>query len=184
MDTVNTSSVEALKYPIGKFRMPDTFGSAEILEWNGIITSFPAILKKEISGLTREELLFRYRPGGWSIQQVVHHFADSHMNAFIRFKLALTEHEPHIKPYHEDRMAELADSLLAPPESSLRIIEGIHQRWSVLIDSLTPQDLEKKYFHPEYNKFVSLNEVLALYAWHSNHHLAHIVQAKKHRDHF
>jgi hypothetical protein len=164
--------------------MPDKFDSSDIEEWIEIISSFPAQLKKAISGLSTEELTFRYRPGGWTAQQVIHHLADSHMHAFIRTKLALTEHEPQIKPYDEAKMAELSDSLNSPPDASLKIIEGIHVRWTVLLKSLSYEDLQKSFFHPEHKRLVKLINVLALYAWHSNHHLAHIKQAMRYRNDF
>jgi len=184
MKPTEKPDLEALKFPIGKFVMPDKYDSSDIEEWSGIISSFPQKLKSVLAGLSQPDLDLRYRPGGWMVKQVVHHFADSHMNAFIRFKLALTENEPHVKPYDEAKMAELSDSLNSPPEASLKILEGIHQRWTELINSLHLEDFQKTYYHPEYKKTFKLSFVLAMYAWHCNHHLAHIRQALMYRNDF
>lgn len=126
-----------------------------------------------------KKLALHYRPEGWTIRQVVHHCADSHSNAFTRFKLALTEENPSIKPYKENLWAELPDVTTAPVDWSLKIIANIHKRWVVLLKSMSIADFERTYFHPESNRVWKLFEVLALYAWHCNHHLAHVKQAKK-----
>ena len=173
------AALEQLRYPIGRFQVSETFGPSQYSEWSQTIIGFPVKLKQEIEGLNEDEFRYHYRPGGWTILQVVHHLADSHMNALIRFKLALTEEEPVIKPYFEDRVAELSDSLFSPPESSLLIIEGVHQRWGQLLGSMTTEDFRRTYFHPEYKKSFRLDVALALYAWHCQHHLAHIRQAKQ-----
>jgi len=124
--------------------------------------------------LSEVQLDTAYRPGGWTVRQVVHHCADSHMNSFIRFKLALTEENPTIKPYHEDKWAEMADAKNLPIEPSLKILEGLHDRWAILIKSLSDQDLQKTFYHPANQKTITLATTIALYAWHSRHHLEHV----------
>jgi hypothetical protein len=167
-------NLETLKFPIGRFQKPSLINDSEIENWIADIVSFPIKLQAEVSNLTEEQLLLTYRPEGWNIRQIVHHCADSHMNSFIRFKLALTEVVPTIKPYFEDRWAELADYSKTSVESSLKIIEGLHQRWVVLLEDLSKEQLKRSFIHPEHGMTFSLDEIIALYAWHCNHHLAHI----------
>jgi hypothetical protein len=181
---MNKTDIEALKYPIGKFQRPNGHTSSFLPQWLEVIKTFPAKMRNELTGLTISEIDYIYRPGGWKIKQVVHHTADSHMNAFVRFKLTLTEDTPTIKPYRENLWAELPDTLEAPIEESLKILEGIHLRWTVLLASFSASDYEKKYLHPEQGREVSLYEAVAMYAWHCNHHLAHIRQAKKYKNTF
>ncbi len=171
-------NIDNLKYPIGKFKKTSTITQTLLSEWITHIETFPNRLKHEVTHLTDEQLDTPYRPEGWTIRQVVHHCADSHMNAFIRFKLALTEEQPTVKPYLEARWAELKDSKL-PIEPSLQILTGLHARWTTLLRSLTDTDLAKTFIHPEHNKIFRLDEIIALYAWHSNHHLAHITTLKE-----
>ena len=165
--------IELLKYPIGKFHKPETIADDSIKEAIETIKSFPANLFTAVSPLSIEQLNTPYRPGGWTVRQLVHHCADSHMNAFIRFKLALTEENPTIKPYDEAAWANLADAEL-PIESSLAIIKAIHKKWGVLLDSMKEEDFKKTYFHPEKQRSQELEEITLIYAWHSTHHLAHI----------
>ncbi|XOV94438.1 MAG: YfiT family bacillithiol transferase [Bacteroidota bacterium] len=171
------SDLNSLKYPAGRFSWPKQISQSDITEWIQEIEAFPALLKEEVQGLTESELNWRYRPDGWNIRQVVHHVADSHFNSLVRFKLALTEDTPTIKPYEEAKWAELADSQ-GPIESSLAILNGLHERWAILLKSLTEKDLKATYFHPEQNATRALDETIALYAWHCRHHLAHVKQAK------
>ena len=146
--------------------------------WINRISTFPARLHKEVIGLKNEQLDTAYRPDGWTIRQVIHHCADSHMNSFIRFKLALTEDNPTIKPYWEDRWGELVDSKMAI-EFSLHILDGLHTRWTALLDSLTEAELKREFKHPEHSTPFKIDEYIGMYAWHSNHHLAHITELKK-----
>jgi len=171
--------LEQLKYPVGNFRFPEEFGEGDIEAWIGEIEDFPNKLRMEVGGLTPEQFNWKYRPDGWNILQVVHHCADSHMNAFIRFKLTLTENSPEIKSYKENLWAELSDTLEAPIEWSLDIIDGLHRRWTLTLRNLSEKDLLKTYIHSEYNKVFELRQVIPLYAWHCRHHLAHIKQAKE-----
>lgn len=172
-------NLQELKYPIGNYSKPAVITQEHIQKWIQDLENFPGLLAKEVIGLSDEKLDTEYRPDGWTIRQVVHHCADSHMNSFIRLKLALTEDKPTIKPYFEERWAELYDSKKYPIESSLKIIEGVHQKWSDLLKQLSESDLQKIFIHPQHNKEFSIAENIGLYAWHSNHHLAHIQNLKK-----
>lgn len=153
--------------------MPELVSSANIQEAIATVKSFPANIFTAVSPLSVAQLDTPYRPGGWTVRQLVHHCSDSHMNAFIRFKLALTEQNPTIKPYEEALWANLADATL-PIESSLAIIKAIHLKWGVILDSMKPEDFKKTYFHPEKKRSQELEEVTLMYAWHSQHHLAHV----------
>ena len=168
-----------LKFPIGPFRFPKDPSSDEIIDWINILENFPEELEKAITGLSKVELEWKYRPQGWNIQQLVHHCVDSHLNSFIRFKLALTEDNPTIRPYYEDRWAELPDVLEADISSSIQMIRGLHARWVVLLRSLKPGDMIKTYKHPEHGRTIRLDQTIALYSWHCEHHLAHVYQALK-----
>ena len=168
-----------LRFPIGVFKKPEKITDVILEEWIAVISTFPSELSSEIHLLSNTELDTPYRPDGWTIRQVVHHFADSHMNSYIRIKLALTEDQPIIKPYFEERWAELPDSKHLSVLPSLKIIEGVHERWVVLLKSLTDDQFKMMFIHPEHGKTFSLDEVTGFYAWHCRHHLAHIFQAKK-----
>lgn len=167
-----------LKYPIGKFELPIVITNVLLNDWIKTIKDFPTLLKQETDNLSEEDLSKTYRPGSWNIRQLVHHCADSHMNSFIRFKLTLTEEVPTIKPYTENLWAELPDSAAHPIDSSLQILEGLHKRWGQLLNSLSNDDLEKQFHHPESNEYISLKTNIGIYAWHCQHHLAHIRLAK------
>ncbi|WP_034923369.1 YfiT family bacillithiol transferase [Gillisia sp. CAL575] len=171
------SDLEKLKFPIGKFIKPETISESSIKDYITDIEQFPNRLNKLVPYLSASELNYRYRPEGWTIKQVVHHCADSHMNSFIRFKLCLTEELPSIKPYNESKWAELPDAAEADISTSLKLIEGLHARWTVLLKSLNASDLNKKYIHPDKEQPLNLADSIAIYSWHCNHHLAHIKQA-------
>jgi hypothetical protein len=168
-----------LQFPVGKFVTPDHMPEVLIHQWISEIEKLPAQLIKEVDLLSEEQLDTPYRPGGWTITQVVHHLADSHMNSYMRFHLALTEDNPIIKPYFEDRWAELEDGKNAPIEFSLNLLTSLHQRWVFLLRSLKDEQLNRTYFHPESGKDFNLKEVIGTYAWHGRHHLAHITELKK-----
>ena len=171
------NDIEKLKFPIGRFTCPVEIDLNHLQIWKGTIAVFPKELKKTVEKLSVTELNWKYRPDGWTIKQVVHHLADSHMNALIRIKLTLTEDAPVIRPYEEALWAELTDGLNNDIRSSLKIIEGIHERWSYLLENLSESDWNKMYFHPEHQRLFSVKESLGIYNWHCNHHLAHIRQA-------
>lgn len=167
-------SEDTLKYPIGVYIAPKPITDEQLEGFIKEIENFPAELKEVAAKLTEKDLDIPYRPGGWTARQVIHHIADSHMNALIRFKLALTEDMPAIKPYFEDKWAELADYKTTPVKVSLDLIEGIHIRWINLLRSMNRDDFEKIYFHPEHGTEFSLDEMAGMYAWHGKHHLEHI----------
>ena len=173
------NTLDSLRFPIGKFEAPTVLTQEIIDRYVKDIETFPARLKQAVIGLNDAQLDTPYRPDGWTIRQVVNHCADSHMNSLIRFKLALTEEEPTIKPYYEERWAELADSKTMPIAPALSLLEGLHQRWTVLLKSLGSEDLAKTFIHPEHGKRFRLDENIGVYAWHGNHHLAHITTLKK-----
>jgi hypothetical protein len=172
-------ATEEQKYPIGKYQKPDVFTDEIIRQFINEIEIFPEKIKQAVTGLTEDQLDTPYRPEGWTIRQVVNHCADSHMNSLVRFKLTLTEDKPTINPYDQARWADLADSKKMPVGPALKMLEGIHERWVVLLKSLDRDQINKSYIHPEYNREIRLDETIGLYAWHCRHHLAHIVNLKK-----
>ena len=161
------------RYPIGRFEPPAAYTRELRERFIREIEQTPAELERAVSGLTDRQLEQSYREGGWTVRQVVHHVADSHMNAYIRFKLAVTEEKPTIKPYHEARWAELEDAAHAEIAGSLALIEGLHRRWVRFLRSLEEAQFDRKFHHPDIG-VVSLDWALALYAWHGRHHVAHI----------
>ena len=167
-----------LRYPIGPFEWRGENSEEDRRRYLDEIEQAPGNLYAAIRGLSDEQLDTPYRPGGWTVRQVVHHLPDSHLNSYVRFRLALTEDEPTIKPYDESRWAELADARTAPVEISLAFIEWLHRRWMVLLRSLTPADFARQFRHPEIG-VVSLDRNLALYAWHGRHHVAHITSLRE-----
>jgi hypothetical protein len=174
---MNEEELSKLKFPIGEFEKPELITGAIVSGWITVIERFPLELKRITEILTSNELNWKYRPDGWSIKQVVHHCADSHMNSLIRFKLALTEDEPKIRPYFEDRWAELSDYSEEDLTDSLNLISGVHNNWVKLLKSLSTEQLSRGFVHPEHNERVELNENIGIYAWHCNHHLEHIKMA-------
>lgn len=172
-------NIEQLKYPIGKFAKPSTITADHLAIWISDIASFPERLTQEVHRLSDDQLDTPYRPDGWTLRQVVHHCADSHMNSLMRLKLALTEDQPTIKPYHEDRWAQLPDSKTLPVLSALKMLDGIHEKWTFLLKNLTIEDFGRTIIHPEHGRTMRIDDMVALYAWHCNHHLAHIVETKK-----
>ena len=165
--------IEKLKYPIGKFDWSGDASIQDVEKAIQIIKDFPVRISDYINSLEEDQLDTPYRPGGWTVRQVVHHCADSHMNAYIRFKLALTEDGPTIKPYNQTSWANLPDSQL-DPAVSLEIITGIHKRWVTIMENMTNEEWGKKYFHPEQNAWQVLKKIALMYGWHCEHHLAHI----------
>lgn len=164
---------EDLRYPVGKYTPPAEISAAQREEWVGQIEALPARLRAAIQGLGDAQLDTPYRPGGWTVRQVVHHVPDSHMNAFIRMKLALTEDTPQIKTYEEAEWARLADATRTPIETSLRLVTALHERWVILLRSLTDGQWSRAFRHPEWGE-IRLDQTLGLYAWHSRHHVGHI----------
>lgn len=172
------NNIEAKRYPIGKFNEPRKISDSELDDYIKVIKDFPGKLKNLIENFTDNQLDTPYREKGWTVRQLVNHLADSHVNAFIRFKLALTEENPVIKPYHEAKWAELEDSTSINIKPAMRMLKGIHQRWYHLLKSLTNKQFERTFHHPELKRNYDLRICLALYVWHCNHHFAHIENLK------
>ena len=167
-------------FPVGRFVAPEAITSADRERFLVEIEETPARLRAAVSGLTEAQLDTPYRDGGWTVRQVVHHLPDSHLNSYTRFRLALTEDEPTIRPYQEDRWAELPDARTAPVEISLALLESLHRRWVLLLRSLTPEQWALRFRHPDLGT-VPLERNLALYAWHGRHHVAHITSLRERR---
>jgi hypothetical protein len=167
-----------LQYPIGNFTWNRTgqgllASEAERRQWLADIGEMPSRLRAAVDGLTEAQLDTPYRPGGWTVRQVAHHLADSHLNGYVRFRLALTENEPTIKPYDQALWANLSDARTAPVELSLTLVDTLHQRLVMLLRSMNPEDFARGIKHPELGN-VTLEKYLAMYAWHGKHHVAHI----------
>lgn len=174
---MSTEVLDSLRYPVGKFQRSSATPeqrAASIAE----IQAMPTNLRSAVADLSDEQVETPYRDGGWTVRQVVHHLADSHVNAYSRFRHALTEDWPIIYAYNEARWAKLADAQSAPLSLSLEMIDGLHARWVLLLNSLSDAEFEKGYVHPE-NGRQSLEQVVALYAWHGRHHTAHIAELRK-----
>ena len=163
-----------LRYPVGPFEWPKTVSREEREQHIGEIAAAPARFRAAVKGFDDHQLDTPYRDGGWTVRQVVHHFADSHMNAYVRFRLAITEEGPTVKPYDEAKWAELTDARTMPVEVSLRLIESLHERWVTLLRSFSDADFARILHHPEYAGTVRLDTYLAQYGWHCRHHAAHI----------
>lgn len=166
--------MEHLKYPIGKPNIPSEISPNHISEWISVLKEFPKKLEALVYNLSEKQLDTPYREGGWTIRQVVHHCADSHHNSYTRFKWALTEDKPIIKAYYEGRWAELFDSKSAPINLSLNSLKALHAKWVYFLNGLTEEDLNTSFIHPDGKEEVGLKENIAIYAWHCNHHYAHI----------
>ena len=162
--------MDELKYPIGKFVYK---ADETIINWVEIIHDFPSQLNEVINGMSDQQLDTPYRPDGWTARQVIHHLADSHCHALMRFKWTLSESRPTIKPYLENEYAKLADYTL-PISSALLILAGVHEKWHFILSKMETTDWEKGYDHPQSNKFFTLKEAVSLYAWHCMHHLGHL----------
>ena len=168
-----------LRYPVGRFDWDAPIAEADQPKLIAIIAETPGNLRKAVAGLSRDQLETRYRPGGWTVKQVVHHVPESHMNAYCRFKLALTEDEPTIKPYNEAAWAETPDTRRVPIEVSLDLLDALHLRWVALLRSMEPSDFRRGFRHPEHGRIMTLDQTLAMYAWHGRHHVAHITSLRK-----
>jgi uncharacterized damage-inducible protein DinB len=166
------------RFPIGKFHYEGQVSEQQKQAFLSDIAQTPANLRAAVRGLEESQLETPYRSGGWTVRQVVHHVPDSHMNAYVRFKLALTEDDPTIKPYAEDRWADLSDTKATPVEVSMTLLDSLHDRWVRLLRSLTSDDWKRTFRHPELGS-MTLEKTLALYAWHGKHHVAHITELRK-----
>lgn len=170
--------MDQLRYPIGRYEF-EGMTTQQCERWISEIERLPAKLKAALEGMDDSQLDTPYRKGGWTVRQVVHHIADAAMNSFARFKLALTENNPTIKPFDESKWAETADSLNTSPTLSIVIIEGLYERFAVLLRSLDRSDFEKQFYHPEVGSQFALAYFLGFVAWHGNHHVAHIASLKE-----
>ncbi len=172
-------SDEQLRYPIGRFIQPAAYTAATRAQAITTIGSLPRMLRAALAGAGDAELDTPYRPGGWTGRQVVHHIADSHLNAFTRLRLALTEETPVIKPYDEAAWAELPDAKTGPLAPSLHLITGVHERWEALLRTLTPEQFARTWRHPDREGTLTVDFLVAMYAWHGEHHLAHILHTAR-----
>jgi len=169
-----SKELEHLRFPVGRLQYGGLLDEATRKQFIENIAQLPAQMRAVVNQLSESQLETPYRAGGWTLRQVVHHVADSHMNSFIRFKLGLTEDIPTIKPYAQAAWANLPDSLDVPLDVSLNLLEALHYRWAVLLRSFKPTDWEKEVFHPEMKRNISLDFLLALYEWHGRHHVGHL----------
>jgi hypothetical protein len=169
-------TLEELKYPIGLANIPENITKKNIENWISDIERFPHELEFLVKDLSDKQLETPYRENGWTIRQVIHHCYDSHQNSYIRFKWALTEDKPVIKAYYEERWAELIDSKSGPILLTIDALKGLHAKWVYLLRMLTDKDLEKSFIHPSGNETVGLKNNIGIYAWHCQHHYAHIEQ--------
>jgi len=171
---MENQELEKLRYPIGKFQVPTTITNKDLENWTLVLEQLPEKLEVMVISLTEEQLETPYRPGGWTVRQLVHHISDSHHNSYIRFKWALTEDNPVIKPYDEKAWAELFDSRTAPIQMSLDHLKAVHAKLVYLIKGLSQEQLQRNFIHPDGNQESTVAENVGRYAWHSNHHFAHI----------
>jgi len=171
---MNQDPLEQLRYPIGRFQPKDNYSPLELAEFIRTIKKFPERLTESVKDMGDKQLDTPYREGGWTVRQVVHHLADSHTNSYMRLKLAITENHPTIKPYDEKLLAELDEAKHAPVEVSLLLIDALHGRWILFLESFKETDWSRTFHHPGNGKTWRLDTTLHLYAWHCNHHLAHI----------
>jgi uncharacterized damage-inducible protein DinB len=169
--------MDDLRFPVGRFQRTEELSAAQRREAIAVIAATPAELRGAVRGLSDTQFDTPYRPDGWTVRQVVHHIPDSHANALIRFKLGLTENNPTVKPYDEAAWAKLEDARSTPIEISLSLVDGLHDRWIRVLNAMTPADFKRTLNHPE-NGVMTLDHVLALYAWHSRHHIAHITNLR------
>ncbi len=170
-----------VRYPVGPWQRPVAGRAATDAErgaWIAEIAAAPAAMRRAVAGLSEAQLETPYRPGGWTVRQVVHHVPDSHLNAYVRFKLALTEETPTIKPYDQATWAMLSDARTVPIDVSLAMLDALHVRWVAVLRGMSAADFRRGYHHPEQQRVVPLDEALSLYAWHGRHHVAHITSLR------
>jgi uncharacterized damage-inducible protein DinB len=168
------------RYPIGPFETPESLTAADRSKWITDIAECATHLRAAVANLDDQQLDTPYREGGWTVRQLVHHVPDSHLNSYIRFKLALTEEDPLVRPYDENRWSQLPEARTAPVEVSLRLLEALHTRWVLVLQSMGDAEFARMYWHPEYPDGPQrLDSVLAMYAWHSRHHVAHISELRQ-----
>lgn len=174
MVTLSEEELEVLRYPIGRFKRPATVSDEEREQYITTIEALPQQIRDTVAGWSDAQLDTPYRPGGWTARQLIHHVADSHMNAYVRIKLALTEEVPTIKPYEENEWAALPDGKSAPVAWSLELLKYLHLRWVMMLRGLEAAQWEREFLHPAFPRAFRVDSILALYDWHSRHHLVHI----------
>lgn len=172
-------NLEKLRYPIGRLKLQTNVSTTQIQTWIEEINSLPVQLSEATQDLSDEQLDTPYRPEGWTLRQVIHHVADSHINSYIRFKWTLTEDKPTIKAYEEAAWAELPEAKNAPIALSLNLLTALHQRWVMMLKNLSSKDLKRTFVHPESGEIIALDALIGMYAWHGKHHLHHILSLKE-----
>jgi hypothetical protein len=167
------------RYPIGKYSFPGAVTPDHRKEWMAEIAATPERLRDAVMGLNDQQLDTPYREGGWTLRQVAHHLPDSHVNSYMRYRLALTEQNPTIRTYQEDKWAELTDAKRAPVDLSLTLLDAVHRRWLILLASMSESDFQRTLYHPEHQKTLTLDWMTGMYAWHGRHHVAHITSTRE-----
>ena len=175
---MDENALYKLRYPIGTFKAPEKITRDHIDGWIETIEGHPQKIRRLVNGFSEAQLDTPYRPHGWTVRQVLHHLPDSHLNSYIRFKWTLTEDIPTIKPYFEERWAELSDSF-GPVDNALNLLDAIHVKWVILLKSLSDEDLKRSFIHPDSGREITLERNIGIYAWHCDHHYAHIANLKK-----
>ncbi len=175
---MSTAAQQDLRYPVGTWQKPEQVSETMVESYIADIRTAAGALRKAVAGLKTDQLDTPYRPGGWTVRQVVHHVADSHMNSYVRFRLALTEDEPTIKTYDENRWAALEDAATAPVDLSLDLVQSMHRRWVLLLESFGPKEWGRTFRHPD-RGLIRLDVTALLYAWHGKHHFAHVMELRK-----
>ena len=173
------TALESLRFPIGRFKLQENISQDMLRFCIQDIEALPGLIRRAVNNLNDSQLDTQYRPDGWTLRQVIHHVADSHVNSYIRFKWALTEDAPTIKAYDEKKWAELEEAKTAPVEVSLNLLEALHRRWVMMLKNLSKADLKKTFVHPVSGFAYTLEVAITLYAWHGKHHLAHIESLKE-----
>lgn len=176
---MSEAELEELRYPVGRLDMEAPIEEADHKRLIDEIASTPASLRKAVAGLSAEQMATPYREGGWTVSQLVHHVAESHMQAYSRCKFALTEEKPIIKPYDEAKWAETPDVAATPPEISLSLLDSLQARWVNLLRGLSGGEMQRAYFHPEHGRLITIERMLAMYAWHGRHHVAHVTRLRE-----
>jgi uncharacterized damage-inducible protein DinB len=172
------ADMENLRYPVGRLDLDTPISKADHTRFIDEIASTPANLRQAVSGLSAEQMATPYREGGWTVSQLVHHVAESHMQAYSRCKFALTEEKPIIKPYDEAKWAETPDVAATPAEVSLSLLEALQERWVNLLRGLSEEQMQRAFFHPEHGRLITIQRMLDMYAWHGRHHVAHVTKLR------
>jgi len=174
IEPITDAELERLRFPIGRFEIPETpLDPEERARMIDVVAAIPAAVRAAVAGLDEARLDTPYRPGGWTVRQVVHHLPDSHVNSYVRFKLAITEDDPTIRTYDEAAWGEQQDARTAPIEVSLALLDALHERWTAWLRTLSEDEWRRPLQHPEVGE-MNLDQLLALYAWHGPHHVSHI----------